>query len=153
MQNKNLQRLIDKTASFKGFMQGATNAAVVGTLLSLGANTFNSIKNKIQNDLRRKSLLEDLMRNDPIISKADKDQVLQFYATIFHVAPHLSADKNTVKDLLRNFITFDKVDLNSIKMLADAEKNMGTIHGSGGMDPIQGLTAFGGLAAKAAEAK
>ena len=143
MKNKNLDKLVKMSANFGGSMRHLRDAAAVGTLVTIGLSSFSTIKNKIQNDLRRKSLLEDLMQNDPIISKEDKDKVLQYYATIFHVAPHLSADKNTVRDLLRNFVTFDKVDLNSIKMLADAEKSMGSVHqGITPADQMKGLTSM-----------
>jgi hypothetical protein len=121
VRNEKIDVLMQKTADFMSVMR---NASAVATLGTVGVSIYNSLKNKIQNDLRRKTLIEDLLQNDPIIKAADKDKVMEYYATIYHVAPHISADKNTVRDLLHNFLTFDKVDLNSIKTLADAEKSI-----------------------------
>lgn len=76
---------------------------------------------KIMNDTRRKAMIEDLMLHDPIISKATEDEVMSYYATIYNVAPTMSLDKNTVRELLQNFIKFGRVDIQTIKMLAEAE--------------------------------
>lgn len=108
---------------------------------SLGYFAFKQIKDKIQNDTRRKALIEDLHMNDPIISQADKDEVLQYYATIYQIAPKLSLEKNTVKELLQNFIKFDRVDIQTIKSLADTEKSMaqGSKASASPMDAIKTL--------------
>lgn len=87
----------------------------------LTAYTFKRAKDKIQNDTRRKSMLSNLMETDPIIGQADKQQVLEYYATIFHVAPKISLDKNAVRELLQAFIKFGRVDMATLKMLADTE--------------------------------
>ena len=134
MRNKNLDKLMDKTANF---METARNLSAIATLATVGTGMLMSLKRKIQNDLKRKTLVEDLIKSDPVIGAADKDKVLEYYATIFHIAPHISADKNIVRDLLRNFLTFNKVDLNSIKMLSDAEKSMSTVY-----KPVDTVKAF-----------
>lgn len=91
-----------------------------GGLLAIGAGVaLKTLINKIQNDTRRKAIIEDLMLNDPIIKKAPKEQVLSFYATINNVAPSIAVDKNAVTELLQHFIKFGTIDLKSIKDLAE----------------------------------
>jgi hypothetical protein len=80
------------------------------------------IFDKIRSCSIRRAMLEDLTLNDPFIKQADPERVKEFYATIYHLAPDLSKDKNTVKELLRNFIKFDRVDLQSVKTLVDSQK-------------------------------
>lgn len=91
-----------------------------GMLAALGAGlVLKNFWNKIQNDTRRKALIEDLMLNDPIIKNAPKEQVMAFYATINNVAPSIALDKNVTKDLLHQFITFGTIDVKTIQLLAD----------------------------------
>lgn len=154
MINPKIRVLMEKTADLESVMRVARDAAVISTLGSLAYSTYSNIKSKLQNDVRRKALIEDLIKNDPVIKNENKDKVMEYYATIFHIAPHISADKNTVRDLLHNFITFDKVDLNSIKLLADAEKSLTTVHGTpmGGRENAFMLNSFGQLAGNSAKA-
>lgn len=104
--------------------------AVIGNALTLAVGaaiplmTINSMKNKIQNDTRRKALIEDLYQNDPIIKNADREEVIQYYATIFSIAPSVSLDKNVVRELLQNFIKFGRVDIQTIKTLAETERSI-----------------------------
>lgn len=91
-----------------------------GLLVALGAGmVIKNYINKIQNDTRRKALIEDLMLTDPIISHAPKDQVMSFYATINNVAPSIAVDKNVVRELLQYCIKFGTINLEMIKMLAE----------------------------------
>jgi len=102
---------------------GKTMATMVGaTALPLMA--INRLKKKIQNDTRRKALIEDLYMNDPIIKDAEREDVLQYYATIYSVAPSVSLDKNVVRELLQNFVKFGRVDIQTIKTLAETEEKM-----------------------------
>ena len=59
-----------------------------------------------------------------VIKSAPKDEVLAYYATIYNTAPTVSLDKNAVRELLHNFIKFGRVDINTIKTLAETENKM-----------------------------
>lgn len=76
---------------------------------------------KIRNDHTRKALIEQLMVEDPILKNADREQLLEYYATIYMFAPDVSKDKNAVRELLVNFVRFGKVDFQSINSLVQAQ--------------------------------
>jgi len=107
---------------------------MAGMGASLPLMAINRMKQKIQNDTRRKALVEDLYTNDPIIGQADREDVIQYYATILSVAPSISLDKNVVRELLQNFIKFGRVDLQTVKTMADTEKSMKSSDGT--KDPL-----------------
>ena len=99
--------------------------SVVGAIVT-GGLVIGKVINKIKNDIRRKSLLEDLRLNDPLLRDIDKAQLMEWYATIVHFAPTVSLDKNAVREILQGFARFGRVDLQTLKMLADTEKSMAT---------------------------
>ena len=99
--------------------------SVVGAIVT-GGLVIGKVINKIKNDIRRKSLLEDLRLNDPLLRDLDKAQLMEWYATIVHFAPTVSLDKNAVREILQGFARFGRVDLQTLKMLADTEKSMAT---------------------------
>ena len=99
--------------------------SVVGAIVT-GGLAIGKVINKIKNDIRRKSLLEDLRLNDPLLRDIDKAQLMEWYATIVHFAPTVSLDKNAVREILQGFARFGRVDLQTLKMLADTEKSMAT---------------------------
>lgn len=94
-----------------------------GSLIS-GGIVLGKIYGKIQNDIQRKSILEDIHLNDPILKNVDKGTLLEWYATIVHFAPTFSLDKNAVREVLQNFARFGKVDIPTLNMLAATEKNL-----------------------------
>jgi hypothetical protein len=96
---------------------------LASTGILAGYLASKAVKN-LMNQHDRKALVEDLCMNDAIIRQADPERVKEFYATIHHIAPSISNDKNVVRELLQNFIKFDRVDLNSVKALADTHKSM-----------------------------
>ena len=104
--------------------QTAGSLVGAGTTALLGAYGVKKIIDGLMNDHTRKAMLEDLIMCDPIIKQADPDKVKEFYATIHYMAPKLSGDRNIVRELLQNFIKFDRVDIASIKALADTQKSM-----------------------------
>lgn len=83
--------------------------SVVGAIVT-GGLVIGKVINKIKNDIRRKSLLEDLRLNDPLLRDIDT----------------VSLDKNAVREILQGFARFGRVDLQTLKMLADTEKSMAT---------------------------
>ena len=99
--------------------------SVVGAIVT-GGLVIGKVINKIKNDIRRKSLLEDLRLNDPLLRDIDKALLMEWYATIVHFAPTVSLDKNAVREILQGFARFGRVDLQTLKMLADTEKSMAT---------------------------
>lgn len=99
--------------------------SVVGAIVT-GGLVIGKVINKIKNDIRRKSLLEDLRLNDQLLRDIDKAQLMEWYATIVHFAPTVSLDKNAVREILQGFARFGRIDLQTLKMLADTEKSMAT---------------------------
>lgn len=97
--------------------------SVAGAVVT-GGLVIGKVINKIKNDIRRKSLLEDLHLNDPLLRDIDKAQLMEWYATIVHFAPTVSLDKNAVREILQGFARFGRVDLQTLKLLADTEKSM-----------------------------
>lgn len=96
---------------------------VLGTV-GLSANIIRNIINKIQNDVRRKEIIEDLAAHDPVLSKVDKDQLKEWYATMYYYAPSMTVDKNTVREVLTGFARFGKIDIQTLKMLAETERTL-----------------------------
>ena len=84
--------------------------SVVGAIVT-GGLVIGKVINKIKNDIRRKSLLEDLRLNDPLLRDIDKAQLMEWYATIVHFAPTVSLDKNAVREILQGFARFGRIDL------------------------------------------
>lgn len=115
------------TNAFNALGDKNTSAALgsMGKLFAAGglmAYGVNQLMTKLQNDTRRKALIDDLITNDPILKSAGKQQVMEFYLTIMQVAPSISLDRNIVKELLQNFVKFGRIDINTIKTLAEIEK-------------------------------
>lgn len=93
----------------------------VGSIVAGGVTLHKAYK-AIQNDAQRKTLLNDLHLNDPVLRQVPEEQLLEWYATIYHFAPKFSLDKSAVREVLQNFARFGRVDVNTLKMLADTEK-------------------------------
>lgn len=104
-----------------------TPSNVVGGTL-LGGWALAAAVKKIRTSTVKQALIEDLMRNDPVISDEEPDTVLSYYATINTLAPDIAKDKNAVRELLQNFIKFGRIDMQSIKTLAEIQ---GKLHASG----------------------
>ena len=108
---------------------GTASALIKDTSVGLFALTasglgMKSLINKIQNDTRRKAIIEDLANNDPVLKEAPKQEILEYYAMIYRVAPRLSLEKLAVKELLQNFLKFGRVDIQSLKMIAETEQKI-----------------------------
>ena len=107
---------IDEVATAAKLSGGLAAAAVIGGW------GINKVINKISNDFKRRALLEDLILNDPILKQEDPNRVKEYYATIYMAAPDISADKTVVRELLRTFVKFGRVDINSINLLVDTQQ-------------------------------
>lgn len=108
----------DSLKDIGGAVKNVSNIIGLGTL---GIYAANKLVSKIQNDTRRKALIEDLSRNDPILKEVDKVTLLQWYATIYHIAPQMSLDRVAVREILQQFARFGRVDLQTLKMMAETE--------------------------------
>lgn len=97
----------------------------------LSALVLKTIYTKISNDLSRKRIIEDLSLNDPVLKSVPKKTLMEWYATMYAYAPTLTTDKQTVKEVLTNFARFGKIDLNTLKMLADTEKSLAAVNDNG----------------------
>ena len=119
-----MRSALEKQADVKEVLdQGLALGKYVGPLVS-GGLLLKSLYAKISNDVRRKALIEDLRLNDPMLRKVDPAQLMEWYATIYHFSPKASLDKSAVRELLRSFVTFGKVDLQTLKLLTETEKNL-----------------------------
>lgn len=92
------------------------------TSLTLGGLMIYKKVKEIKNDVVRKNLIDDLRRTDPVLSEIPEEQLLEWYATIVHFAPKFSLDKSAVREVLQGFARFGRVDVNTLKMIADTEK-------------------------------
>ena len=113
-------------AKMEGLNKGVSTAAKA---LLVGYGLKMAVQ-KLMNKRENLAMVEDLMLTDPIIKQADPQRVKEFYTTIDYMAPAISKDKNVVKELLQNFIKFDRVDMPSIKALADTQKSLTQVSGS-----------------------
>lgn len=104
------------------FSTSTSKMLAVGSLVMGGAAIAKAIK-EVNNDVRRKRLITELHTTDPVLSELPPEQILEWYATIYNFAPHFSLDKSAVKEVLQNFARFGRVDVNTLKMLADTEKS------------------------------
>lgn len=100
------------------------SAAKIGVGMMLGGVLLKKAIDSIRNDSNKKRIIEDLALNDPVLKEVEKPTLMEWYATVCHYAPTLCTDKQTVSEVLRNFARFGKIDLSTLKMLADTEKSI-----------------------------
>ncbi len=96
--------------------KGATVLAgglMAGSMLK---STYDAIKR----DQKAKQVFETLS-HDPMLSKVDPGTLAEWFAAIYHYSPTAASDKATAKELMHQFATFGKVDLQTLKTLADLE--------------------------------
>lgn len=104
------------------FSTSTSKMLAVGSLVCGGMALSKAIR-EVKNDMRRKRIITELHTNDPVLSQLPPEQILEWYATIYNFAPHFSLDKSAVREVLQNFARFGRVDVNTLKMLADTEKS------------------------------
>ena len=82
-------------------------------------------KSKVERAVARKRILAKLMKDDPIISGAEKQKVIEAYSTMVKTAPILSTDINAVRSFLRDAVQFEGgISFSTIADLARAEKSL-----------------------------
>jgi len=75
----------------------------------------------------RKAILQELRKNDPILSQTSVNEqtLMDAYHTMVKFAPTLASDKNAVRSFLRTAVQGGGgVDFNTIRLIADAEKTV-----------------------------
>lgn len=138
---------MEKTAGIGNLLAAATAdpkrtsemMSVVGKglgMAGISAVVFKSIINKIQNDMRRKAIIEDLANYDPMLKNVDREQLKEWFATMYYYAPTMTADKNTVREILTGFARFGKVDLSTLKTLAETEEKLRKASGDSFLNSI-----------------
>lgn len=122
---------IEKSAGdIKDMISIGGAAAKIGVGIVLTGAVIKQIIDKINNDANKKRIIEDIALNDPTLKSIDKKKLMEWYATINYYAPTLANDKHTVSEVLRQFAMFGKIDINTLKMLADTEKSVSATHTS-----------------------
>jgi len=104
--------------------------AAASALGSLGAVLLKDIYAKakssigaIGSDAARKAVLEQLKKEDPILSNASDANLMESFHTMARFAPTLSTDKNAVRSFLRQAVMGGTgPDFTTIKLLAESER-------------------------------
>jgi hypothetical protein len=111
----------------EGVGREAGRAGISGIRQAIGALS-DVIKERFYAAPLRQSIFTDIVRNDPIVSRFEKEQpgsATQAYDTMQRVAPELSTDKSIVTAFLRNAaMSGGPLDYNLIKGVADAEASV-----------------------------
>ena len=142
----NARDYVMKTAEEKMVKHGgfgidslASAAKAVGSIAPLlnagivGGYALRQLIARLQNDNRRKAIIEDLSATDSMLKEVDRERLLEWYATIYHYAPKMSLDKVTVRELLQQFARFGRIDLQTLKTMAETEKALSQSKSSEGI--------------------
>lgn len=86
-----------------------------------GAAGYHMLRAKIQ-EREQDRVYAQVVNKDPILSRADANEVSSAFDSMRRVAPTLATDQNAVQSFLRSAImSSGGVDYNTIKLLAEAE--------------------------------
>lgn len=116
--------VMNKYASWGNAMSAIKDTMIVGGMAATALMAGGSIVNKLNNDTRRKALIEDLARNDTILRQVPKDKLIAWYGVIYQYGPKTSLNKEVTRDLLQTFARFGRVDMPTLKTIAETEKAM-----------------------------
>jgi hypothetical protein len=112
-------------------LAGAAAAKAFGSALgAAGVDLLKDMADKamaaagsVGDDAARNAILQQLKREDPVLSGAPDKTLMEAFHTMTKVAPFLSKDKNAVRSFLRMAATSGGgLDFNTIKLLAEAER-------------------------------
>lgn len=109
----------------EGIKNKIGNAAIIGLglgTLAAGFKGIEYVRRKLIQDPKRLQILDELVREDPVLKDADPEKLLEYYSVIFHTAPSITLNKGALREPLRNFIRFDKVDLATLRTLTEIEE-------------------------------
>ena len=101
--------------------------SAVGTLgvdlLKDMASKAMAAAGSIGDQAARNAILQQLKRNDPVLSEADDKVLMESFHTMARFAPTLSTDKNAVRSFLRQAVMGGGgPDYTTIKLLAESER-------------------------------
>lgn len=71
--------------------------------------------------IRSTAMLHDLMRNDPVLSERDPEEVLGAFTELQSLAPRLLHEPSMARMLLRKHLAQGGVDVHELKQIADGE--------------------------------
>lgn len=112
-------------------MIGAGAATQFGkTLGTMGAELLQDMASKavsamgsVGTNAARSAIIDQLKKDDPVLSTAQDATLMEAYHTMVRFAPVLSTDKNAVRSFLRQAVMSGSgVDFASIKLLAESER-------------------------------
>lgn len=113
----------------KPIVQGLKDKAGTAAMITLGLGALAAgfkgieyVRSKLIRDPKRLQILEELVMEDPILRDSDPNKLLEYYSVIYHAAPSITLNKGALREPLRNFIRFDKVDLATLKTLTEIEE-------------------------------
>ena len=95
--------------------------AVIPAAIISGIALKNSLRELSRSPKCRQ--IFDSLANDPQFKDVDKNTLAEWYATIRHYAPSAAEDRQTAFNLLKQFATFGTIDIQTVKMLSEIEKN------------------------------
>jgi len=114
----------------KGLATGAAGS-LVALLAGTVGGSLSNLKNILSSDPKRRALLENLFKTDPVIKDAltrhpeSKNMLLESYGTMTKFAPTLSLDINATRSFLREAVMGGSgVNYATIKNLVDTEKSI-----------------------------
>jgi hypothetical protein len=118
------------TELLKGLATGAATG-LVGLLAHTLGNTFSNSQNILVNEPKRRALLENLFKTDPVIKDAlarhpdSKNMLLESYGTMTKFAPTLSLDINATRSILREAVLGGSgLNYATLKNLVDTERSI-----------------------------
>lgn len=125
-----VSKLLKKTFP-KGSVAESVAKGVGGGLVTAGGMLLLDIAAKAKaaisesgNKQIREAILDKLKKEDLVLGRAKDEDLLEAYDTMVKFAPTLSTDKNAVKSFLREAVmSGGGVNVNTIKLLADAERS------------------------------
>jgi hypothetical protein len=78
-------------------------------------------------DLRRKTLLQDLLITDDVLADAAPERVEEAYNSILRFSPDLATDRNTLMTLLHGMLAHEGLDPTTAKSLMETEMTGGSM--------------------------
>ncbi len=119
----------------ESFVEGAGSGAGKGVvseglaaLRRLIGSAAQSISERFVQDPKREDILKNVMKQDPVISTAEREspgQAQHAFQTMRRFAPALSTDPSVVQSYLRNAaLTGGPMDFQTVRGLADAETSI-----------------------------
>lgn len=113
--------MITKRASIASRSKDLFGKAVIPAAIISGLALKNIITH-ISREPKQRRMLDSII-NDPQFKNIDKNTLTDWYATILHFAPSVADDRQTLVNLLRQISTFGSIDMQTVKLLTEIEKN------------------------------